>query len=506
MSGRRAGRALVLALALGGCASEALKLAPQSPSEPWTPGENEGLAILPGVGASEVRQGGGSRDFSAPANPAAARLQPPPQIVAGRTYDLPALIDIAARNNPQTRISWEMARQAALAVGISEAAFLPMLSANVIGGIQEVTTPLPDDLTFTTTSNAVIPALALEWLVFDFGERRANADLARHNSFAANIDFTAAHQQVIYAVTVAYYRYGATQSNLVAAERTLANARRIDAAAKARMDRGIGTSVEVAQANQQVAQAKLRLVEAEGARRDAYQGLLAAMGVSPVTEVKVSDVSGRRLPKGLDKPTVALIETALARRPDVLAAFARMQASEAGVRAAEAAFRPKVYLSAVAAAGQGTMSVGGLPGLNQQATASGVMVGISIPLYQGGLRKAQREAAQSASNVAQETLTQTQDAAAREIVIASDTLRTALAAYEAAGALRKAAAVTYDAALESYRSGVGNVTDAVAANSGLLDASEAVADAHAAALVAASTLAFALGAMTSPDAPARAPR
>ncbi|MDQ0317389.1 TolC family protein [Amorphus orientalis] len=498
---------LGVALALGGCADNALKLAPKSPSEPWTPASDNRSALLPeGQGADTA--GSAESDFRPPSDPAAAVLEPPPQLVAGRTYDLPELIDIAARNNPRTRIAWEEARQAALAVGMTEATFLPTLTATVIGGAQQVRTPLPDNITgidsFTTTVDGVVPALLVEWLVFDFGQRRANAEAARHNSFAANVSFTGAHQQVIYEVAVAYYRYGATIAQERAAHQALRNSRLIQNAADSRNDRGLGTSVEVAQARQQVAQSKLRLVEAQGARRDAYQGLLAAMGVSPMTEIKVGDVAGRTLPRSVGQPTEQMIKAALAQRPDVLAAYSRLQASEAGIRAAEAEFRPKVYLSGIAAQDQADFSVGGLPGVGQQSTSAGVLVGMAIPIYSGGLRRAQLEEAKSLSQSAKEVFTQTQDAAAREIVIASDTLRTALEAHAAARELTAAADVTYDAALESYRSGVGTITDATAADTGLLDARQAQADAHAAALVAASTLAFSLGKMTSQDAPARA--
>ncbi len=493
-------RLALVCLGLTGCATEALKLAPGSPSEPWSPGEASAPAIVP---AEETAARGGE-DFSVPADPLAARLQAPPQIVDGRRYDLPHLIDVAIRQNPQTRIAWQQARQAALAVGIAEATFLPTLSASVVGGAQEVIQPLPDNITgersFTTTTTAIVPAVTLEWLLFDFGLRRANTEVARHNSFAANIAFNGMHQQVIYDVAVAYYRYGAVERREVAARQALANSRQIDDAATSRLDRGLGTSVEVAQADQQVAQSKLRLVEARGTRRSAYQSLLAAMGVSPLTELEVKTASRRSLPSGLDAPTAQVIEAALAQRPDVLSAFSRLKASEAGVRAAEAAFRPKVFLSAVASGGRGTFEVGGLPGLRQSATSAGVLVGVSIPIYSGGLRRAQREEARSVKEVAEQTFVQAQDAAAREIVVASDTLRTALAAYEAAQALVNAAEVTYDAAFSSYRSGVGTLTAATAANTGLLDAQEALADAHAAALVAATTLAFALGSLTSPAA------
>ena len=39
-----------------------------------------------------------------------------------KVYDLPELIDLAERNNPDTRVAWESARKAAAAVGLSESA------------------------------------------------------------------------------------------------------------------------------------------------------------------------------------------------------------------------------------------------------------------------------------------------------------------------------------------------------------------------------------------------
>jgi outer membrane protein TolC len=96
-----------------------------------------------------------------------------------------------------------------------------------------------------------------------------------------------------------------------------------------------------------------------------------------------------------------------------------------------------------------------------------------------------------------ETFEKTKDDAAREIVVSAETLRSALASYQAATALVSAAAITYDAAHDAYRAGLGNVTEATAADSGLLAARQAQADAHAAALVAAANLAFMLGDMTS---------
>jgi outer membrane protein TolC len=94
----------------------------------------------------------------------------------------------------------------------------------------------------------------------------------------------------------------------------------------------------------------------------------------------------------------------------------------------------------------------------------------------------------------------------REILVTSNAVSSALASYEAASELRRAASVTYDAAFEAYQNGLGTLTDVTTAESGLLDARQAQADAHAAALIAASTLAFTLGNMTSSAAPSEALR
>ncbi|PYO16201.1 MAG: hypothetical protein DMD75_01755, partial [Candidatus Rokuibacteriota bacterium] len=51
-----------------------------------------------------------------------------------KRYELPELIDLAQRTNPETRVAWEGARRAALAVGLVESEYFPMLAISVLGG------------------------------------------------------------------------------------------------------------------------------------------------------------------------------------------------------------------------------------------------------------------------------------------------------------------------------------------------------------------------------------
>jgi len=60
-----------------------------------------------------------------------------------KVYDLPELIDIAERTNPETRIAWERARQAAAAVGLSQSAYFPYLVASAGAGYEHAFVPFP---------------------------------------------------------------------------------------------------------------------------------------------------------------------------------------------------------------------------------------------------------------------------------------------------------------------------------------------------------------------------
>jgi outer membrane protein TolC len=124
-------------------------------------------------------------------------------------------------------------------------------------------------------------------------------------------------------------------------------------------------------------------------------------------------------------------------------------------------------------------------------------VGVTVPLYDSGLRAAQVKEAESRSETAADEFQRVQTAAVTEIVAAHNALRTALESHRAATALVGAAATTYDAAFAAYRSGVGTVDAAIAADTALLDARGAQAEAHAAALISAVNLAFVVGSLTS---------
>jgi outer membrane protein TolC len=506
---------VLLSLQLAGCATAALDMAPDHPDAPWTPATNPNGEILAGERAP--REQPPNTDYVLPSNGNLAGVPPPAsELERRRPYTLPELIDIAQSNNPTTRNAWNDARNAALAAGIAESAFLPLVSAGIVQGWQKSHnefSALGTNVSNDVTGQGNIEVLSAQWLLFDFGERAALLDVAKQGSAISNIAFAAAHQQVIYNVSLAFYANAAARARVATATKSLRDAEDVQGAAEDRYKRGIGTVVEVAQTRQASAEAQLERVQAEGAAQNSYLALISAMGISPMTRLTIADVSGRRLPPSLTAPIEGFVSEALARRPDVLTGYATVQASLAGLTAAQAEFFPKVFASGTGARLQGSLNISAVPGVDQQlpivnlpgnqlgvstrGLSGTTLVGATVPLYDGGSRAALLEQARDRVDKAETTLTQIRNEAARQIIMARNTLRTSLSAYRAATALAAATQTTFDSALTAYRNGVGSITDVTVAERQLLLAKNASTDAYSTALSAAATLALAAGVLGS---------
>jgi outer membrane protein len=491
------------AAGLAGCATSSLDLAPPAANRPWQPQTNTAGDIVPGP--PRTGDAGAHSGYTLPNSAGLAWVEPAAALDANHAYSLPELIDLAESTNPLTRIAWNDARNAALATGIAKTAYLPQLTATAMGGYGAGSSSVSTQIGNVSNSSDIhgtVSVLALQWLLFDFGGRRARVEAATQLSVAANIAFTAVHQQVIHNVSIAYYAYEAAYARAHTAQQALDNADGILAAARSRMKQGVGTVVEVAQATQNRAQANLAKVQADGAVTDSYLSLVSALGISPLSKPAIAPLPPRTLSPALHQSVDEIVADAIARRPDVQGAYALEQANQAKVRAAEAAFMPKVFVSATAAYGTGSTGITAIPSVGDQSAtvnlngsrrSGSVFVGVTIPLYDGGLRSAVLMQARNNADSASAQLTRTREEAVRQVVSAQSALSTSLASNDAAKALVAAAQTTYDAAFAAYRHGVGSITDALLAQNQLIAAQDAYADSYSAALSAAASLALATG-------------
>src|SRR5262249_24675640 len=267
-----------------------------------------------------------------------------------KTSELPELIDIAQRTNPETRVAWEKARQGAIAVGLAEGTYYPLLAATATGGAAHLALPFPPNLIpaglpngyLTANTQFVLPIVSLEWWLLDFGRRGATVDAAKALQLEATVGFNAKHQQIVYAVTQAFYALTAVRGRVAAARAALESTQTLEAAAEARRVPGEGTLPEALQAHEEAARAQYEADAALAAGVGAGWARAEGRGVLPTTPTRVIAVSQQPLPPGAEESVDDAVDRALAQRPDQLARLASLRAKEAEVRGARAEYFPKV--------------------------------------------------------------------------------------------------------------------------------------------------------------------
>jgi len=474
---KRAAAALAILVSLGAHAGE--RLTPPSPDRPWA---------VPNASSYSARPPAGGEA---------------PVIEEGKTYELAELIDLAQRTNPDTRISWQRAVEAALAGGMAEANYAPMLSAKAAAGVQHLSSPLPKTLSpegfMVADAQAFIPQLTLRWLIFDFGGKQATLDATQQMLAAANFGFNATHQRIVFDVTRAYYSLNAVQGRREVARASLALAETLQDAAESRRGRGLATLPEVLQARERTARAAYEMQEAIAAETDAKMALLEAMGVRPTATLRVAGLAGRALPASVEETADKLIDRALAQRPDLLARVAQVRAREAELRKAQSEYYPKIVVAGDLGQNIGRVRTQGVPGWSSvNEPQYGAAIAIEVPIFDGGLRRDRVATARAQQRIAEEELEHARDQAVRQVVKAYEDLKVALRQREAAVALLAAAEQSHDAALDSYKHGVATFVDVTNAETALTRARTADTETRSSVFTAAAALAFGTGDLAAP--------
>src|ERR1700730_5319078 len=278
-----------------------------------------------------------------------------------KIYGLAALIDIAERNNPDTRVAWERARQAAAAVGLSESAYYPFLVASAAAGYDRAFIPFPtlavnpkhpslNNVSITGGGSLVTEAkvyrgeLSAKWLLLDFGERSAVVAAAREQLMMANVGFNGTHQKIVFQVTDRFYQLGTARQKVLVSQSTLEAAQTVEQAVQARIDNGLATKPELLQAQQQTAQTAFDVEATIGLESDARVALIESIGLLPTVPLKVADLEQRSTSEQTNGSVDELIARALSQRPDLVAKLANVRAKHDGIRKVRAEYYPKVPL------------------------------------------------------------------------------------------------------------------------------------------------------------------
>jgi outer membrane protein len=520
---RRFNTGLVITFTLGGSAF-GRDLTPPSPTQPWSP---------PGL---EKYQSELAQEASRP-NPDTIQIDP------RKVYDLPELIDLAERNNPETRIAWELARAAAAAVGLSQSTYYPYLAASAGAGYSRAFLPFPslvvdqeplvNDLvrasadpkaallalekenpnvalppasitgggTVIVDSVATNATLSVKWLLIDFGQRGDVVEAARQQLMMANVGFNAAHQKLVFEVTRDFYDLGNARQQVTVAESALRAAQTVEHAVKARLDNGLAIKPEYLQAEQESAQFAFELEAAQGTESDAQVALIDSLGILPTTQLKIADYADKPLPSEPEESVDQLIDLALSQRPDLVIQLANLHAKQAEVRAARADFYPKVAVGANVGDATLNTSIADSAYFGGQHTVYGADLSVELPIFDGFERVKKLQAAEAELRGAESELAEARDSAVREVWKAYTDFRTALREQDAAAKLLSAAENAYAAVLESYKNGLSTYPEVVNAERNVISARSVGHNTRASIFTTAAALALSIGELAKAPPP-----
>lgn len=389
----------------------------------------------------------------------------PPEAVADRLANLTLaeVVDVALANSPVTRAAWADAKVAAAGYGSARGDRLPTLDGTV--GATRTYTGGPG-ATATEYATTYGPGATLSWKVLDFGGRGGRVEAARQAMLAADWTHNAVLQDAIFTVEAAFYRYGGAKAILEANRLSYAEAESSVIAAETRHDVGLATIADVLQARTARAQAKLELQATEGQVRTTKGALAVSMGFPAnvpydveigVPDVPVDDVS---------QEVEALIRSAVANRPDLMAAQARAQAASARARAARSDLLPSLSLSGSA----GRTWTDGEEDYKDRAAGSLI---VNLPLFGGFSGRHDLARAQAEAEAARERARGLKQQVVYEIFVAHSDFLTSTERVRTVDELLASATQSEEVARGRYQEGVGDILD-------LLSAQRALAEARAA--------------------------
>ena len=427
--------------------------------------------------------------------------QKEPEADAQKVYELAELVDLAERINPETKVAWEQARQAASAIGLAQSQYYPALALQAAASYAREPIPIPLTATKGTFNDLeaqqASPLATLEWVLLDFGRRKADVRAAKFQLLAANLGFNARHQNIVFKVQSAFFDLSKARGRTDVAQSSLDSAAKVQEAAEERFKHGLATATDVSQARQQAVQAAFEVETVQVDERDAQVSLAEAIGITPTTPFHVEDFSRLPMPTNLEDSVETVIDRSLEQRPDLLAKVAVLREKEAEIRRAHASYYPTLSFQGAAGGAfeQAWQNVDGqkLARASTQQPTWDVGLALSWSLFDGGARKRKLEIAKSEREAAQHELDDSRDKTISQVWRYYSDTKLAIRRLDVAAALVEASQKSYDQTLESYENGLSSLVDLLAARRELSQARYTQLDTRTSVLQSAAALAFASG-------------
>lgn len=295
----------------------------------------------------------------------------------------------------------------------------------------------------------------LNWSLDFFGKQQAQVDRAHATAQAAELDATAARLLLAGSVTQAYIALDRAYALLDVAQEAVTRLDGVLSLTGGRVKAGLDSTAAEEQTRALLATARQELIQAKAIKDLAVHQIAALIGRG----ADAYDIARPHLNPGALALPVSLPADLLARRADIAAAQARIEAAFQGREIARKAYYPDINLIALI----GTAALGLGPLFSSSSIQYGAGAAIHLPIFDAG--KLDADFAGSTARL-DEAVADYNETVVTSVRQTADALTNLKALEEQAGEQRTAlssAQAAFDLAARRYRSGLSpqlNVLDA----------------------------------------------
>lgn len=330
------------------------------------------------------------------------------------------LIGTALDNNRSLRQTLLDIEQARAQYRIQRADRVPGLNAGASGNRQRVPADLSNNGRAGVASNYQVGLSLPEYELDLFGRVKSLSDAALQEYLATEEAGRAAQIALIAEVSQAYLTHQGAQRRLELTQQTLASREYSFALINQRRSVGTANALDYQEALGLVEQSRAEEESNQRQKQQAFNALVLLLGTAD---------AAKSIPQDLGKEPMLVQDIApgtpsalIERRPDILAAEHRLQARNADIGAARAAFFPRISLTGSFGTSSAQMS-----GLFDGGSRSWSFVpNLSLPLFDAGRNSAGLSLAEARKDSAVAAYEGTIQTAFREVadaLAATDTLR-----------------------------------------------------------------------------------
>ncbi len=385
--------------------------------------------------------------------------QAPPRLT------LQEAVEIAVQNHPLIQAAQSEANFANQQVVINRSAYYPAIAGEITGSQGNALSRIgAGELSASRLFNRFGQGVNISQLVTDSGRTPNMVASARFQAQASAHTLLATRYDVVLQVNRAYFDVLHAQAVIKVAQQTIDARQLLSDQVTELAKNNLKSQLDVSFADVNVSEAKLLLLRAEEAVQAAVAELGRALGSDqPANYQLVEELAPAGPPSAPDD----LIAQAIKNRPELASLRSSRDAAYKFFEAEKDLKRPTVSIAAVG---------GYVPYINTPPTApipaeyEGVAANVSIPIFNGHLFSARREAAHQRAMESDQRLREQQQSISRDVRVAYGGAITAFRRMDVTAQFLRQAALALDLARGRYNLGLSSIVELTQAELNLTQA------------------------------------